>query len=75
MPHTKSSITYQEFLNLFTTAPHATVDKYYRFYKLGQQSQYAIPAGLIAEYLEMPLANLEQLIHRNLTADRDYIMG
>ena len=73
MPHTKSNITYREFLNLFTSAPRATVDEYYRFYKLGQQSKYAIPAGLVAEYLEIPLRDLEHLIRRNLTADRDYI--
>jgi hypothetical protein len=73
MPHTKTNITYQEFLNLFTSAPRATVDEYYRFYKLGQQSKYGIPAELVAEYLEMQLADLEQLIRRNLTADRDYI--
>jgi hypothetical protein len=73
MPRTKPNITYQEFLNLFTSAPRAAVDEYYRFYKLGQQSQHAIPVGLVAEYLEIPLADLEQLIRRNLTTDRDYI--
>ena len=59
MTHTKTNITYREFLNLFTAAPRATVDEYYRFYKLGQQSKYAIPAGLVAEYLEIPLHNLD----------------
>lgn len=73
MPHTKTNITYQQFLNLFTSAPRATVDEYYRFYKLGQQSQYAIPADQVAEYLEIPLADLEHLIRRNLTKGRDYI--
>lgn len=73
MTHTKPNITYQEFLNLFTAAPRATVDEYYRFYKLGQQSKYGIPAELVAEYLEIPLQDLEHLIRRNLTADRDYI--
>ena len=68
MPDTKTNITYREFLNLYTAAPRATVDEYYRFYKLGQQSQYGIPAELVSEYQEMQLADLEQLICQNLTA-------
>ena len=73
MTHTKTNITYREFLKLYTAAPRVTVDEYYRFYKLGQQSKYGIPAELVSEYLEIPLQDLEHLIRRNLTTHRDYI--
>jgi phage anti-repressor protein len=73
MPDTKTEITYKEFLNLFTAAPRETVAEYYRFYKLGHTSRYGIPAELVAEYLEIQLADLEHLIRKTLKSPRDYI--
>lgn len=58
MPPQTREITYKEFLALFTAAPRKTVDEYYRFNKLGHKSRYGIPAELVAEYLEIPLADL-----------------
>jgi phage anti-repressor protein len=73
MPPQTREITYKKFLNLFTTAPHETVDEYYRFYKLGHKSRHGIPAELVAEYLEIQLADLEHLIRKTLKSPRDYI--